>query len=72
MELFFGLIIIIAAYILFGYLSYMIWELLFDTVSKTVTKCMKIVSIILGILWPISLPILLVTTIYSLFNDLAK
>lgn len=68
MELFLGFTTIIAAYILFGYISYKIWLITFDTIFGTLNKRMKIASIIFGILWPIALPILIIITIVHLLK----
>jgi hypothetical protein len=67
MELFLYLIIGVVAYILFARISYKLWVLFFDTVFKTFNKRMIVISKMLGILWPISLPILLIITIISMF-----
>lgn len=70
----FGLIISWFFIILFGFIVQKAWEMLFEEMSETltVTKGMKILSIILGILWPISLLILPTVVIICLYNDLAK
>lgn len=68
MELFLGFTTIIAAYILFGYISYKIWLITFDTIFGMLNKRMKIASITFGILWPIALPILIIITIVHLLK----
>lgn len=68
MELFLGFTTIIAAYILFGYISYKIWLIAFDTIFGTLNKRMIIASKLFGILWPITLPILIIITIVHLLK----
>lgn len=70
MKLFLGFAIIIAAYILLTYILYETWETLFEEVSETVTKGMKIMCIILGLLWPLTLLIIIPVTLIILFNEL--
>lgn len=72
MKLFLGFAIVIVAYILLTYILYNAWEMLFEEASETVTKGMKIVCIILGMLWPLTLLILVPVTIIFLYNNLAK
>lgn len=54
--------------ILFGYLSYKIWLIAFDTIFGTLNKRMIITSKLLGILWPITLPILIIVTFVYLLK----
>jgi hypothetical protein len=72
MELFLYLIIGVVAYSLFARILYKLWVLFFDTVFDTFNNRMEIASIIFGVLWLISLPILFFTTIVFLFYDLTK
>lgn len=62
MELFLYLIIAVVAYILFACILYNAWEMLFEEASETATKGMKIVCIILGLLWPLTLLIIIPVT----------
>jgi hypothetical protein len=48
------------------------WIVFLDTKFKTLNKRMVIISIILGILWPIGLPILCIVAIISEFMDRIK
>ena len=70
MELFLGFVI--AVYILFSFLIYMIYEELLGVIFETLNKHIKTASIILGLLWPITLLILPVVAIIVLYNDLKK
>jgi hypothetical protein len=70
MKLFLGFVI--TAYILLTYILYNAWTMLFEEVSETVTKGMKVVCIILGLLWPLTLLILIPVTIIVLWSVLAK
>lgn len=72
MELFLYLIISVVVYILFVRISYKLWVLFFDTIFKTFNDRMKIASIILGILWPIGLPLLLIVAIIYAFTNKNK
>ena len=72
MELFWGFTIITTAYILVTYVFYKAWVSLFDETSETLNTYMKIISIILGILWPITSPILPIATFIILFNKVTK
>lgn len=72
MELFLGFAIVIVAYILLTYILYNAWEMLFEEASETATKGMKVVCIILGLLWPLTLLIIIPVTLIVLFNNLAK
>jgi cell division protein FtsX len=67
MELFLYLIIGVVAYILFARISYKLWLVVFDTKFETLNKRMEIASKIFGVLWLISLPILLIITVISMF-----
>jgi hypothetical protein len=69
MELFLGFVIVVAVYILLTYILYNAWVSLFEEVSETVTKGMKIVCIILGMLWPLTLLIIIPVTLIVLFNE---
>jgi hypothetical protein len=68
MELAIYLIIEIIFIILFGYISYKLWLLFFDTKFGMINKRMKIASKLFGILWPITLPILIIITIVHLLK----
>jgi hypothetical protein len=68
MELAIYLIIEIIFIILFGYISYKLWLLFFDTKFGMINKRMKIASKLFGILWPITLPILIIITIVRLLK----
>jgi hypothetical protein len=48
----------------------MVCEELLGTIFETLNKRIKIASIILGILWPITLLILCIVTTYVVFNNL--
>jgi hypothetical protein len=69
MELFLGFAIIIVSYILLTYILYNAWVSLFEEVFETVTKGMKITCIILGMLWPLTLLIIIPVTLIVLFNE---
>jgi hypothetical protein len=68
MELVAYLIIGIFFTILFGDLSYKIWLIAFDTIFGTLNKRMIVTSKLLGILWPITLPILIIITFVYLLK----
>jgi hypothetical protein len=70
MKLFLGFVI--AVYILLTYILYNAWAMLFEEASETVTKGMKVVCIILGLLWPITLLILIPATFIVIVNNLKK
>lgn len=75
MESFLGFTITVTVYILFAYLFYKTWELILEEVSETLNNYMVVISIILGILFPITSLIILPVTaivIYKLFNDSTK
>jgi ABC-type uncharacterized transport system YnjBCD permease subunit len=72
MELLLCLIITIAIYILLAYILYNAWTTIFEEASETVTKGMKVVCIILGLLWPITLLILIPATFIVIVNNLKK
>lgn len=59
----FGLCCFILFVFLPGFITYNIWSMLFEEVFGTK---MKIISIILGILWPLTLPIFIIIFLISI------
>lgn len=72
MESIVCLILGICCLILLSLISGALWILFLDTQFRKLNKRMVDVSIVLGILWPIGLPILFIVAIISRFKDTIK
>lgn len=72
MEFVINLIGCILFIILSSLISGTLWALFLDVKFGMINKRMKIISKILGILWPISLPLLLIVAIINTFTNKNK